>query len=540
MIQDLASLIDKADVAKIRALAGNKPSGALDVSDLSRITELLDQLKILEDTSGFHKWFQVGTPFDIENLPKHKAFFEATNKYRETWLLGGNRCGKTRSGAMSLAVWATGQYPDWWTGKRFKGPVSLWGIGKTGQTTRDTVQEALLGPLGAWGTGAIPADCLGDTSARAGMPGAVDTVYVKHVSGGWSTIGFKSFDQKPEAFYGTAKHAAWLDEPCPELVYHECLVRTLTTNGKIIHTITPKEGLTRLIAEFLSKCDLLAGAERIKGLDAMIAIAEMDKADVDEYERLVGTEKPVEVVSKACVTIGMSDCPWLDQDAVAQILQGTPPHLREAVKNGTPSIGSGAIYPIPLDDVVISQVEAEKLKPFPAHWKYLYGMDVGWNKTAVVVVALDVDTGVYYVVDEYVQGKLEPEIHAARIKARWDWCRGAIDPAARSRSQSDGKQLLRIYKQLGLKVTDADNSVEAGINRVWSLLSTGRLKFLPHTFNLQKEYTLYRRDDNGRIVKDHDHAMDALRYAINTFHLATPMPIKELVPKAPQGRRYNV
>jgi hypothetical protein len=62
--------------------------------------------------------------------------------------------------------------------------------------------------------------------------------------------------------------------------------------------------------------------------------------------------------------------------------------LRDAVKNGTPSLGSGAIYPIPLDDVVLSQESASKLRPYPSHWKYLYGMDVGWNKTAIVVVAL--------------------------------------------------------------------------------------------------------------------------------------------------------
>ena len=248
-------------------------------ADLINLLELLEEAEKREEHSGFHKWFQEGTPYGIDRLPKHRAFFDATREYRETLMLGGNRCGKTRAGATFLAVIATGQYPDWWTGVVFNGPTSSWAAGKTGQSTRDTVQEALLGPIGSWGTGAIPKDCVVRTTARTGIPNAVDTIEVLHVSGKISTIGLKSYDQKPASFYGTAKHGVWLDEPCPDLVYNECLIRTMTTNGKVVHTITPKEGLTRLLAEFLSTCDLLAGAQRIKGLDAMIRLEDAQNAD---------------------------------------------------------------------------------------------------------------------------------------------------------------------------------------------------------------------------------------------------------------------
>lgn len=248
-------------------------------ADLINLLELLEEAEKREEHSGFHKWFQEGTPYGIDRLPKHRAFFDATREYRESLMLGGNRCGKTRAGATFLAVIATGQYPDWWNGVVFHGPTSCWAAGKTGQSTRDTVQEALLGPIGSWGTGAIPKDCIVRTTARTGIPNAVDTIEVLHVSGKISTIGLKSYDQKPASFYGTAKHGVWLDEPCPDLVYNECLIRTMTTNGKLVHTITPKEGLTRLLAEFLSTCDLLAGAQRIKGLDAMIRLEDSQNAD---------------------------------------------------------------------------------------------------------------------------------------------------------------------------------------------------------------------------------------------------------------------
>lgn len=192
----------------------------------------------------------------------------------------------TTVGGFVVAVTATGLYPDWWEGVRYDGPVSNWAVGKTGQTTRDTVQNALLGPIGNWGTGLIPADCIVKTTIRQGIAGGVDTIEVRHVpTGKISTIGFKSYDQRPDSFYGTAKNVVWLDEPCPELVYNECLIRTMRlphnpvegpVGGRIVHTITPKEGLTQLLAQFLSSCDLLAGAERIKGLEAMMLLAEME------------------------------------------------------------------------------------------------------------------------------------------------------------------------------------------------------------------------------------------------------------------------
>jgi phage terminase large subunit-like protein len=265
---------------RLKELVGSPKMNSKQLSnfELQTLIALVDEADKRENTSGFHKWFQPGTPYGIDKLLKHKELFKATKLYREVLMLGGNRCGKTRAGATFISILATGQYPDWWEGVRFVGPVSLWAAGKTGQTTRDTVQEALMGPVGAWGTGALPLESIGRTTARQGIPNALDTVEVKCVGGGTSTIGFKSYDQKAHSFYGTAKHAVWLDEPCPDLVYNECLIRTMTTGGRVMHTITPKEGLTRLIAEFLSSCDLLAGAERIKGLEAMLKLQDMEEA----------------------------------------------------------------------------------------------------------------------------------------------------------------------------------------------------------------------------------------------------------------------
>jgi len=175
-------------------------------------------------------------------------------------------------------------------------------------------------------------------------------------------------------------------------------------------------------------------------------------------------------------------------------------------------LGSGAIYPVNEEDVAVEPF------PLPDYWTKGYGLDVGWNWTAAVFAAHDRDTDTVYIYDVYKQGKAEPAIHAAAIKARGDWLPGEIDPAARGRGQKDGEQLMAIYEELGLRIAPADNTVEAGIAAVWQRLSTGRLKVFKHLADWFAELRIYRRDENGRIVKSNDHCMDATRYRLMRLH----------------------
>lgn len=210
------------------------------------------------------------------------------------------------------------------------------------------------------------------------------------------------------------------------------------------------------------------------------------------------------------VQAGWQDVPHLDEETKRRLLSSIEPHLRDARTKGEPSMGSGTIYPIPWEEVSVAPFQ------IPDFWPRAYGMDVGWNRTAAIWGAIDRSTGTIYCTSEYYGAKSVPEVHAAAIKARGAWVPGVVDPASRGRSQVDGTQLLATYTSpaLGLKLTPAKNTVEAGIQEVWSLLATGRLKFFTSLLNLQKEFRLYRRDENGKIVKQDDHLLDALRYLI--------------------------
>ena len=214
--------------------------------------------------------------------------------------------------------------------------------------------------------------------------------------------------------------------------------------------------------------------------------------------------------SKYLVMAGWNDVPHIDEKTKAELLESTPPHLRDARSKGVPSLGSGAIYPVEESEI--------KVKPFeiPDFWARVYALDVGWNRTAAVWGALDPDADVLYIYSEHYQGQAEPSVHAEAIRGRGKWIPGVIDPASRGRSQFDGEKLFQTYKELGLDIHPAKNSVEAGIYAVWQSLASGRLKIFDTCHNFFAEYRIYRRDERGHIVKEHDHLMDAARYLVMT------------------------
>ena len=189
--------------------------------------------------------------------PKHLEFFDAGREYRERCFLAANRVGKTTCGSFELTCHLTGLYPQWWTGRRFDMPIRAWACGKRNETTRDIVQASLLGPVAydgvrkvLQGTGMVPGHLIGRVTWKRGVEDLTDTVKVKHASGGWSTLGMKSYEQGRGSFEGTSQHVIWLDEECPMDVYGECLIRLMTTKGCLMITFTPLEGMSETVLQF--------------------------------------------------------------------------------------------------------------------------------------------------------------------------------------------------------------------------------------------------------------------------------------------------
>jgi phage terminase large subunit-like protein len=186
--------------------------------------------------------------------PKQIEFHAAGAKYRERLLMASNRFGKSICGAAETAIHLTGEYPDWWTGKRFDKPIKAWAAGVTSETTRDIVQDKLIGPPNQkedWGTGFIPKRCLGECVTGRGVANAIDTISIRHISGGWSTLQFKSYERGREKWQGTALEVIWMDEECDMDIYTEALTRTNETGGIVYVTFTPLKGYSDVVARFM-------------------------------------------------------------------------------------------------------------------------------------------------------------------------------------------------------------------------------------------------------------------------------------------------
>jgi len=224
-------------------------------------------------------------PLGRKHYPKQMKFFALERTYDEIALFGGNRTGKTHCGCFADVLHLIGLYPDWWPGRRFTHPVDMWVATDTAKNTRDILQEKLCGKPGVeqmYGTGMIPGDLLVRRTVKHGLADAFESVFVRHVTGGLSTLQFKSYDQGREAFQGTRQHRIHLDEEPKLEIYAECLLRLLSTvpgepNGTLCLTETPMLGVSELMISFMPELSPEPDAVAAQGWDT-----EEEEVVVDE------------------------------------------------------------------------------------------------------------------------------------------------------------------------------------------------------------------------------------------------------------------
>jgi phage terminase large subunit-like protein len=469
------------------------PSAAPALSELDELHLLLDAEAEYLRYNKIETMYPETGPLRRELYPKNMELFAAGAKYKLRCAMGGNAVGKTEGiGGYETAVHLTGLYPDWWEGLRFDHPINCWVAGKTRETVRDITQRKLLGDFARagmeqLGTGLIPKRCIGKPRIVQNTNGSVDSVPIRHVSGGWSVLGFKSYDQGRKAFEGTEQHWQWPDEEPPMPIFSEMLMRTRGVDGRILATFTPLDGYTEVVEQFMD-CE----GDNAKG------------------------------ASKFMVRIGWDDAPHLSEEWKREKLLEIPLHLRDSRRLGIPSAGAGRIYPV--------EEEAYVIKPFPipAHFRRVGAMDVGWHNTAALWLAYDADTGDVFAYADYKRGEQPPSIHAAAMKARGDWIPWVGDAAALS--QADGVKMVDLYRAEGLRLQLADKAVDAGIQAVLDLLVRGKLKVFANCTKLREELLKYRYKDNGRPFKKDDHLCDCLRYGVvSGLKVATTQKIRDAI-----------
>jgi phage terminase large subunit-like protein len=395
---------------------------------------------------------------------------------RERLLMAGNQLGKTLAGGYEAAMHATGIYPEWWTGRRFDRPVVGWVCGVTGEVVRDTVQRVLVGREGQEGTGAIPKDALAELVSARGIPGLLDTVRVKHISGGHSIIGLKTYAAGREKFQGETLDFVWFDEEPPMDIYTEGLTRTNVGANPVWMTFTPLLGVSSVVKRFLH-----------------------EKSD-DRY--------------KAVMTI--DDVGHYSDDDKKKIISSYPAHELEARTKGIPVLGSGRIFPVSEEGIAIDH------RDFPPHWPRIGGMDFGWDHPfAAVELVWDRDSDTVYVSRTHRLREATPVLHAATLRAwgkelPWAWPRDG----RRETLEGAGVALAQQYRDQDLNMLyehaqfeDGSVSVEAGLMDMLTRMQTGRFKVFKHLNDWWEEFGLYHRKD-GKVFKEGDDLMSATRYAI--------------------------
>jgi phage terminase large subunit-like protein len=394
---------------------------------------------------------------------------------------------------MELAMHLTGIYPVWWKGRKYKKAITAWVGGISNESTRDICQAELLGPPEdptAWGTGCIPRDTIVSAERKPGVPNAKSIALVRHLCGDNSTVHFKSYESGTEKWMGRSVDCIWLDEEPDRSLYSQSVTRTLDRRGMVYLTFTPEKGMTETVSAFMNNIK--------KGQS--LTNATWDDASED--------------------TRSMFGRPGhLDHETMDQILAAYSPHEREMRKYGKPVIGSGLVFPIPEEKLIVEPFE------IPEHWLRIAAIDLGWDHdTAVVWGAHDVDEDIFYIYDSYNQNKRSPADHSVEIKRRPAFIPIAYPHDGLRRDSMGNPGLANQYRDLGcnfmldhftnppaLGQSKGSNNVEQGIQAMIVFMEEGRFRIFNTLHHLLQEYRQYHRKD-GKIVAIRDDCMSAMRY----------------------------
>jgi len=190
----------------------------------------------------------------------------------------------------------------------------------------------------------------------------------------------------------------------------------------------------------------------------------------------------------------------LPKGYIEDILDLLPIRKKKRFRDGEFVKEEGTIYDEFREDKHI--ISSSELPPME-YWSK--GTDFGLNMAGVLVGWCG---DMVYVTDCYGMYNTTSRKFQGQLTARgWDenWGYNYCDP-------SGGERLQEIYMS-----EKADNEVEAGIECIQQLIEEDRFRIVDKCRGVLDEISMYKRDANGKIIKEFDHYMDSMRYAVFSF-----------------------
>jgi len=186
-------------------------------------------------------------------------------------------------------------------------------------------------------------------------------------------------------------------------------------------------------------------------------------------------------------------------------------------------LAEGLVYPL-------APTGAYDAKPPTACDRYFVAMDYGIQNATAMLLFGRAD-GVWYVVDEYYHSgretqdqKTDEEYYEALCALVGDKAIECVivDPSASS-------FIALVRKKHKYSVRKAKNDVLKGIQDTATALTEGYVKVCSSRApNTVREFGLYiwsdKPSDKDKVIKENDHAMDALRYGVETMGLYEQKP----------------
>ena len=307
--------------------------------------------------------------------------------------------------------------------------------------------------------------------------------------------------------------------------------------GRCCVTYTPPKNFNWSYDEFWR-----GPRDRTERIQALALKERLDEMEREELALLRADDADMDIFN-----VSMRDNPYVSPKAIEYYRRKYSPKKFEQLVEGRYVVLEGAVY-----DNFDHDAHVIPSFSIPNQWRIVCGMDYGLTVSAWVSLQIAISPDeptmigdrlisprTMFVTDEIYEYNmsLDKKVRVLQRQAGkqlagrpdgWQpqrWMDRESPDILDLRSRDVHVMATPIDRSRFSKSTEIDYGVEA----VWQLIQDGRLYVFRNCQHTVEEFHTYTWDSStGRPIKKNDHAMDALRYAVQSAYMHRPLPEAEI------------